>query len=304
VRRAAPVPEGQQRCNQCWTPRPIADFTSTKAPRGGHPIVGTICVACRRKYRGWSRKTFDEKLAAQSARPATGNGYRVGLTFRSGNRKTGPIPVSMTDRASCPSSCSFQGRGCYAEFHVLRKHWDEVGRRGMTWRAFCEEVARLPEGTLWRHNEAGDLPGKGDELDVEALGELVEANRGRRGFTYTHKHRADAYELLQWANLEGFTINLSADSLEAADALYQDGDTYLTKAGPVVVVLPADAPDEGVGTPQGRRVVVCPAQTSAQLTCASCQLCALPFRKAIVGFRAHGQYKGLVTELVRPKRVA
>jgi hypothetical protein len=302
---SAEAPADEKRCNQCWKFRPITSFTSKDAPKGGHPILGNTCSICRRKYRGWTTKTFDEKLAARRSRPATGNGYRVGLTLRSGNRKTGPIPVSITDRASCPSTCALHDRGCYAEFHLLRKHWDDVGRKGMTWRSFCDEIARLPEGTLWRHNEAGDLPGAGDALDVDALGELVEANRGRRGFTYTHKHRPEHFEVLQWANLEGFTINLSADSLEEADALYQDGEgDELTKAGPVVVVLPADVPDEGLTTPGGRRVVVCPAQTAARLTCAECELCALPFRKAIVGFKAHGQYRELVSELVRSKRAS
>jgi hypothetical protein len=260
------------------------------------------CKECRRKYANWSSKTFDEKLAAQVAHPVTGNGYRVGFVLRSGNRKLGGLPASTTDRASCPSTCSFRNRGCYAEFHNARVHWDNVGRRGMTWRAFCREVAGLPKGTLWRHNEAGDLPGLGDDLDVEALGELVEANRGRRGFTFTHKHGPDRYEVLEWANLEGFTINLSADSLEEADELFQS-DSDLSIAGPVAVVLPHDSPDTGNFTPAGRRVVVCPAQTHG-MTCAECQLCAKPFRRSIVGFRAHGQYKNLVTEIVRGRRVA
>lgn len=302
---ATPAQADEKRCNQCWKFRPITSFTSRDAPKGGHPVLGNTCRLCRRKYRGWTKRTFDEKLAARRKRPITGTGYRVSLALRSGNRKTGPIPVSITDRASCPSSCSFHERGCYAEFHQVRAHWERVGRQGMTWRAFCDEVARLPEGTLWRHNEAGDLPGRGDELDVDALGALVEANRGRRGFTYTHKHRPELYEVLRWANLEGFTINLSADSLEQADSLFQDGEgDDVTVAGPVVVVLPEDAPDEGVRTPAGRRVVICPAQTAAQLTCATCELCSHPFRRSIVGFRAHGQYRHLVTELVRSKRAA
>lgn len=307
MRRAAPVPEGHQRCNQCWEPRPLADFTSTRARRGGHPVVGNTCAWCRSRYRGWSKKTFDERLALQRKRLATGNGYRVGLTLRSGNRKTGPIPVSMTDRASCPSSCSFHDRGCYAEYHLLRRHWDDVGRKGMTWRSFCEEIARLPEGTLWRHNEAGDLPGKGDAIDVDALRQLVEANRGRRGFTFTHKPvrgwgRGPGYDnarAVTDANEAGFVVNLSADSLEDADALADLGIAYT----PIAVVLPEDAPVR-LRTPAGRRVVVCPAQTEALLTCADCQLCAQPRRKSIIGFRAHGQYKDLVTELVRSKRAA
>jgi hypothetical protein len=54
-------------------------------------------------------------------------------------------------------------------------------------------------------------------------------------------------------------------------------------------------------TPAGRTVVVCPAESEG-LTCAECQLCALPHRKAIIGFRSHGQSKRLVSELVLSKR--
>jgi hypothetical protein len=290
--------DAEHRCSQCWRWRDARLFVGVNGQRVRR------CKGCRRKYANWTSKTFDEKLAAQRKRPVTGTGYRVGFVLRSGNRKLGGLPASTTDRASCPTTCAFRERGCYAEFHNQRMHWDNVGRRGMTWRAFCLEVARLPEGTLWRHNEAGDLPGRGDALDVDALAELVEANRGRRGFTFTHKHRPEHHEALQWANLEGFTINLSADSLEEADALFQDGEgDDVTRAGPVAVVLAHDAPDTGNFTPAGRRVVVCPAQTHA-MTCAECRLCAVPFRQAIIGFRAHGQYKNLVTEIVRGRRVA
>jgi hypothetical protein len=220
---------------------------------------------------------------------------------RSGNAKTGPIPVSMSERGTCPPSCGLYDAGCYADYGKLAAHWRAVGARGMAWEAFLASVRRLPAGQLWRHNEAGDLAGNGQELDVEQLVELVEANRGRRGFTFTHKHAPAHYEALQWSNLEGFTVNLSADSLEAADALYQDDDDVLTKAGPVAVILPHDAPATGVRTPQGRRVVVCPAQTHG-MSCADCQLCSHPFRASIVGFRAHGQFKKHVPELVQLRR--
>jgi hypothetical protein len=67
-----------------------------------------------------------------------------------------------------------------------------------------------------------------------------------------------------------------------------------------VVVVPerAEVPDR---TPEGRKLVSCPAQTH-KLTCLECQLCARPGRKSIVYFRAHGPSAGLVTELVRRKR--
>lgn len=59
---------------------------------------------------------------------------------------------------------------------------------------------------------------------------------------------------------------------------------------PVVVVLSADQTAATV-TPQGRKVAICPATISDNVTCATCGLCALVNRKAIIGFPAHGASK-------------
>ena len=48
------------------------------------------------------------------------------------------------------------------------------------WDGFTKQIAALPADTLWRHNQAGDLPGVGDAIDADAFVALVEANKGRR----------------------------------------------------------------------------------------------------------------------------
>jgi len=83
------------------------------------------------------------------------------------------------------------------------------------------------------------------------------------------------------ANERGFTVNLSADNLAEADEL------KAADCGPVVVVLPIDSP-LAMSTPNGHKVVVCPAQRpGSAATCASCGLCQRQ-RSVIVGFLAHG----------------
>jgi hypothetical protein len=124
------------------------------------------------------------------------------------------------------------------------------------------------------------LSGNGRALDPVSLGELVHANTGRRGFTYTHYRDAASLAWIAHANAWGFTVNLSADSLADADTLADTG------AGPVVCVLPSSAHANTV-TPAGRRVVVCPATVRDDVTCASCGLCQRQ-RSVIVGFPAHG----------------
>lgn len=209
------------------------------------------------------------------------------LTMKSGNAKAGPIPVSTSTATTCPDACPLKARGCYAKAGgPLAMHWRRVtdGRSGGSWASFVGAVRAIPDGQLWRHNQAGDLAGDGVTLDRAALRQLTAANTGKRGFTYTHYDPtvglngvaiADAIE-------SGFTVNLSADGLADADALADLG------IAPVVTVLPVDQMTN-TRTPKGRAVVVCPAVTREGVTCASCGMCQRAQRNGvIVGFPAHG----------------
>ena len=222
--------------------------------------------------------------------------YSVALTLVSRNGKTGPIPVSTTSKATCPP-CPFEAGGCYATGGPLAIFWSKVtaGTVGTDWAGFLTSVRKLRARTLWRHNQAGDLPGSGGKIDVEALAQLVSANRGKDGFTYTHynvTHNAANRDAVRAANAGGFTVNLSGNNLTHADALADTG------AGPVVVVLPSSVSgNQKLATPAGRVVVVCPATYRDDVTCASCGLCQRQ-RSSIVGFPAHGVSKRRVDALV------
>ena len=206
---------------------------------------------------------------------------QVHITMKSANAKTGPIPVSTTERASCPPDCAMRAE-CYAASGPLALHWAAVsaGTRGTSWGQFCETISALPDGQLWRHNQAGDLPTASGSVDAVKLGQLVAANQGKRGFTYSHHRDAQSIAWIRHANAWGFTVNLSANDLADADALADH------QAGPVVVVLPSTQ-TTNTTTPAGRPVVICPATQRADVSCASCQLCQRQ-RAAIVGFPAHG----------------
>ena len=210
----------------------------------------------------------------------------------SSNGKTGRMPVSMTTQKACPDSCPFKTGGtdpetgektggCYATGSA-RFQWPKLTRHkfGTPWSKFCKLVAGIPPGTLWRHNQAGDLPGEGEQIDGDELRELVAANEGKRGFTYTHKYNVpENIKLIRWANDSGFTINLSANNAAHADELVALG------AGPVCTVIPSAQLTNTV-TPGGNRIVICPNVTRG-LTCDQCGLCQKQ-RAIIVGFPAHG----------------
>ena len=235
------------------------------------------------------------------------------------NAKTGPIPASIVERASCWPGCALYENGCYAEAGALGMHWDHVSRglAGGSWSEFCAKVAALRPGRLWRYPQAGDLPGYDAQIDGTLLAELVAANTGKNVIAFTHKlvlgddPFADENRHLIAAAVEaGFTINLSADNPAHADRLVELG------IAPVATVLARtyarhavrhrfkrrrDEWAETIGewrdrtaslpryTPAGRRIAVCPA-TYSNATCKTCRACAR-VRDAVIGFPAHGAWR-------------
>ena len=237
-----------------------------------------------------------------------------GLTAISSNRKVGPIPVSTSSKDTCPNACPLKDAGCYGDGGPVNIHWKAVtnGERGMDFDAFCKAVSRLVKHQLWRHNQVGDLPGKGDTLDSGKLAQLVKANKGKHGFTFTHKPATlENVEAVRAANDGGFTINWSANNLAHADELVP------LNAGPVATVLPAElerhsvkkqwtesmtdyrARIKGLATPNGHKVTVCPATYQDDMSCMRCGLCAKSKRTAVVGFPAHGMRKAKASAIAQ-----
>lgn len=228
------------------------------------------------------------------------------IAFNSGNRITGPILITTSPRSSCPLACPLRKGGtgeeagvCYAEHGYLGHYiWTGLDRTQAGQKisgripvySFDELLAIVrnqPPNTLWRHNQAGDLPSD-DQVTISRprLMALTSANSGRRGFTYTHFDMLSNEEnrlAVADANANGFTINLSADTLAEADQL------AALDIAPVSVVLRSDMMNN-TETPEGRTVVICPAITHENVTCATCGLCQRQ-RSTIIGFPAHGPAK-------------
>lgn len=216
--------------------------------------------------------------------------FRFHMTRVSGNAKTGPIPVTTSSENTCPTTCPLFGKGCYAKSGPLALHWrkvsDENEKRSLSESDFLDAVKQLPKGQLWRHNQAGDLPHTNGKINIRFANELNKANRGKKGFTYTHHDLSEINNLtvVQSMNASGFTVNHSADNVQAAVEAYKS-----LKGVPVVTLLPLDAPN--VQTVSGVKVVACPAEKSDKVNCANCALCADRKRDYVIGFRVHGTQK-------------
>lgn len=170
--------------------------------------------------------------------------------------------------------------------------WRRVSETGVNLATLCDNIAKVKPGAIWRHNQAGDLAHKNQLIDGKALRAITDANRDRRGFTYTHHNMARKHNrnAVARANGEGFTVNLSANSPKHADEL------AALNIGPVVTMLPVDATENSV-TPGGRHITICPAITGRAENCAECKLCAVASRKTIIGFPAHGMRKRAAGEI-------
>ncbi len=217
------------------------------------------------------------------------------LTLHSKNIKTGPIPVSISPKQTCPTDCGMRN-ACYANIGPINIQWIKVsnGSMGTDWETFCGKIQALPKNVIWRHNQAGDLPGDGQKINTKMLKQLVSANKGKNGFTYTHYNPfiKKNHNAIKHANDNGFTVNLSADNIDQVDALLN------LKIGPVVCVLPLEHSGKLL-TAAGNAVIVCPAVTNEYVTCQTCKLCANKNRTTVIGFPAHGVNKKKADEIAQ-----
>lgn len=219
----------------------------------------------------------------------------VALTPVSSNTKTGPIPTSTTSKVSCPDTCPFKEKGCYAKGGPQNIHWEKIsrGERGVSWAEFTSLIRKLRRGQLWRHNVAGDLPHTVGNINEAEVDQLADANRGRKGYTYTH-HVLNTHnvKVIQKANAKGFTVNASTEDVEVADRV-------MTEHGiPAVAVVKSDKLDRFYTTSSGRKVITCPATIHENVDCSTCGLCAVADREFIIAFPAHGNSKKTVDSLV------
>lgn len=270
-------------CAQCNRYQPAREFLGKKK------LYVMMCSGCRSRRTGGKYRPVESRRHLRVLAPEP----RVLWAAKSGNAKLGRIGSAIVSAETCPPTCGFYKKGCYAELGHTAYHWRRAQEEGLTWSEFLDAVRAQQDGALWRYAVAGDLPGIGKKLDTERLRQLAFANRGKRGFAFTHKPLELPHEraAVFASNQLGFTINRSADNLEQADQFYDDA------IAPVAVVLPADAVAP-LRTPKGRPVAICPAQTH-DLTCEHCGICQRSSREGIVGFLAHGQKQKLVTSLVR-----
>lgn len=219
---------------------------------------------------------------------------------KSGNKKTGNIPVTYTEKRSCPNTCLHYKTTCFAGLGKTNMGWSRTdipkvyknkNASGLTIAELSGYIKTTKMGSVFRHNIGGDLPGLGNRLNTRELKTIIHAceERNLKGFCYTHKKTPSQIAFYQKIQSSNFVINLSADSIKEVDKLWSTGL-------PIVVTLPSDAPNVTV-TPDGNRIIACPAERY-NVTCGGTKdtmacggeggpLCTRANRTYAIGFRAH-----------------
>ena len=235
------------------------------------------------------------------------------ITDKSTNVKTGPMPVISSSRNTCPNACPFKNSGCYGDGGPIRIHWDKISKgdkRALTLGELIEIIPDIAQKAkerginrvrLW---QVGDMPGSGNYINKKQICRLVRALKNFDiPFGYTHKpiDVGNNKELIKFCNDSGIVTNLSANNLNHADYLSE------LNIGPVSVTLPSNY-SKHIVTPNGRRVVVCPAVISENITCSVCggwkgPLCGRIHRDYIVGFPAHGFRARKASEVARESKI-
>ena len=216
---------------------------------------------------------------------------------KSGNKKTGFMPVTYNSRLSCPDSCIFKNNGCYAENYHTRLNWDKVtsGERGGTFKELLNNIKALKPGTIWRACIAGDIPSNNKGVISRTyIKGITEANQGLKGYTYTH-NRLDIGEnisLLKTANKQGFTVNISTETEAAAD------NAVLNNL-PAVIVVKSTEKRRSWLTKNKNKILVCPAQDETKnVNCIDCGLCQNRPKNLIIAFLAHGNMSKLIDKIL------
>ena len=210
----------------------------------------------------------------------------VQIVAKSGNSKTGPIPVTYRPERTCEPTCPLLGAGCYGTgriFGIAEKYARDTTR--------AEASAKLgkvsADARYLRDRVVGDVITTADDgslvFDIEYVEAIAEValEHDLRPFGYSHAWRRMTADDVERTAAAGYVLNASCETVS-------DVEQALALGLPATIAN--DDVPEGT-TISGKRVVTCPAQTREGTSCATCGLCAKPQRAAVVRFQIHGTAK-------------
>ena len=200
------------------------------------------------------------------------------------NDKTGPCSNLYAPLTTCPNTCPFKARGCYAR----------NGRAGLHARRCTETEAGYTQLEMAQHEAdkirslSGKLPLRlhvsGDFFDAQcaaiidsAAGEYT-AKRGQAVWAYTHTWR-----VIPRATFKNISILASVEDMASAKEAKKTGYA-------VAIVIPTDT--------KSKEVTICPHITRGT-PCVSCKLCLHADKlKKPIAFYPHGAQRKSVEAVI------
>lgn len=252
-------------------------------------VAGTLPADYEGPLRAYGFQVH-EWLKARCAKVRPGTG--VLAVARTGNAKLGDAAVTLVARQSCPDTCAFKEKGCYAEHDNNRVFWDRLTAGAVDAsplalaRAEAAAIDGLPGDRDLRLHVAGDSATvEGTELIAAACARYAERGRAKGlsvvAWGYTHAWRV--VPRAAWG-----PVSILASCETAEDVLDARARGYA--AALVVPAFDAESAYPLVGG-DGAKVLPCPQQTRDR-TCTECRLCFAPDRllraNLAIGFSLHG----------------
>jgi hypothetical protein len=218
----------------------------------------------------------------------------------SDNRKLGPVSATYSSQESCPGSCPWFGKGCYAEhgpisFTTRRLNRSAVRDAVRIAEAEARAIDGLTGDRLLRLHIVGDAR---TDAAARVLGKAAARYRargnapriGKKVWGYTHAWRTVARE--SW----GDAVSILASVETVRDA------RKAMELGYAAAVVVANFERENAYPIDGVTVVPCPEQTRG-VTCRDCGLCRdderLRAAGLVIAFEAHGTGAGNMRKTLR-----
>lgn len=197
------------------------------------------------------------------------------------NRKLGDASTTHASQSSCPKTCPFYRRGCYAESglqaFVTRRLTNSTPNNVA--RNEAAGIATLSGTRPLRLHTVGDCTSDYTARVVADAAHRYRILHKQPVWTYTHSWRDVAR-----ASWRDVSVLASTENVDDARAAMEHG-----YAASMVV---AEHPADGKASKNGDVTMIpCPQQTRGR-TCSECRLCfddaALLARRAVITFAAHG----------------
>lgn len=237
------------------------------------------------------------KAGCQSAVPSHRPAAAAIAVETSTNAKLGPVSATYASQASCPRSCPWLGKGCYAESGLVGWQTRRLNRSALRGalriaQAEARAIDALTGDRLLRLHVVGDARTEAAARELGAAARRYGARgnaprRGKKVWTYTHAWRTVRRE--SWGDAVAVLASVQTVR-EAREAMAN---------GYAAAVVVAAFRQQGAYPIDGTTVLPCPNQTRG-VTCRACGLCRdderLRSAGLVIAFEAHGAWGAAVRQ--------